>query len=204
MNRRQFLLLMAQLGAFANITPPSTFAESKEPEWPEMSWWYRSPASRYWEGIPLSNGRLAAMVYGGIEDELIPINEESLWSGSPYNPDNPEGRAALPEIRRLLLEGRYVEAQELCRNLIEHSALCSALPTPRRAADQVCDSRRGNKLSPSARYGFSAGSDRIYRGRRSLFSRGFGQLPGPGVSGAHHCRPAGNDHTFRPAREYSA
>lgn len=118
MNRRQFLLYMAQLGALINVGPLATAAGDKHEEWPAMSWWYRNPASQYWEGIPLSNGRLAAMVYGGIEDELIPINDESLWSGSPYDPNNPEGKAVVPDIRSLLLEGRYVEAQKLCDDLM--------------------------------------------------------------------------------------
>jgi alpha-L-fucosidase 2 len=118
MNRRDFLLSAAQLGAFVNMVPILASAEKNDSRWPDMSWWYRSPASKYWEGIPLSNGRLAAMVCGGIEDELIPINEESLWSGSPYDPNNPDGKAVLPDIRRLLFEGRYVEAQELCGKLM--------------------------------------------------------------------------------------
>ena len=78
MNRRDFLLSMAQLGAALNTAPILAPAEKNDSQWPDMSWWYRSPASRYWEGIPLSNGRLAAMVHGRIDDELIPINEESL------------------------------------------------------------------------------------------------------------------------------
>ncbi|WP_348269485.1 glycoside hydrolase family 95 protein [Edaphobacter paludis] len=118
MNRRQFLLYMAQIGALVNIGPLATAADEKHQKWPDMSWWYQTPASHYWEGIPLSNGRLAAMVYGGIEDELIPINDESLWSGSPYDPNNPEGKAALPDIRSLLFDGRYVEAQKLCDKLM--------------------------------------------------------------------------------------
>ena len=85
---------------------------------PEMKWWYREPAARYWEGLPLSNGWLAAMVYGRTRDEPIPLNDASLWSGSPYDPNNPEGKDALPEIRRLLLAGQYVEAQALCAKLL--------------------------------------------------------------------------------------
>ncbi len=85
---------------------------------PDMTWWYREPAARYWEGLPLSNGRLAAMVYGRVRDELIPLNDESLWSGAPYDPNNPEGTDALPEIRRLLLSGDYVKAQALCETLL--------------------------------------------------------------------------------------
>src|SRR5674476_1511408 len=83
-----------------------------------MTWWYREPAGRYWEGLPLSNGRLAAMVYGRLRDELIPINDETLWSGSPYDPNRPEGLTALPEIRHLLLGGKSLEAQELCKKLL--------------------------------------------------------------------------------------
>jgi alpha-L-fucosidase 2 len=84
----------------------------------DMTWWYREPAGRYWEGLPLSNGRLAAMVYGRLRDELIPINDETLWSGSPYDPNRPEGLTALPEIRHLLLGGKSLEAQELCNKLL--------------------------------------------------------------------------------------
>ncbi|MGP8245040.1 MAG: glycosyl hydrolase family 95 catalytic domain-containing protein [Bryobacteraceae bacterium] len=84
----------------------------------DAAWWYREPAGRYWEGLPLANGRLAAMVYGRVRDEVIPLNDETLWSGAPYDPNNPAGRAALPEIRKLLFAGRYREAQALCSKLL--------------------------------------------------------------------------------------
>jgi alpha-L-fucosidase 2 len=85
---------------------------------PDAMWWYREPAAGYWEGLPLANGRLAAMVYGRVRDELIPLNDDTLWSGSPYDPNNPAGRAALPEIRQLLFAGKYREAQALCTKLL--------------------------------------------------------------------------------------
>ncbi|MGD0775470.1 MAG: glycoside hydrolase family 95 protein [Candidatus Solibacter sp.] len=85
---------------------------------PGNFWWYRKPAAKYWEGSPLSNGRLAAMVLGRVRDETIPINDESLWSGSPYDPNNPEGPKILLQVRSLLLEGKFVEAQQLCRELM--------------------------------------------------------------------------------------
>jgi alpha-L-fucosidase 2 len=81
-------------------------------------WWYRTPAAKYWEGLPLANGRLAAMVLGRVRDESIPINDESLWTGSPYDPNNPDGPKILPEIRQLLLAGKFIEAQQLCENLL--------------------------------------------------------------------------------------
>ena len=145
------------------------------------------------------------MVYGGIEEELIPINEESLWSGSPYDPNNPEGRAALPEIRRLLFEGRYVEAQKKCEKTDEHSAVRSALPTPGRIADQVCgpgssvtNYRRELSMdSAMARIEYTAGGVRYSR-------EVFASYPDQVISGAHHRRPPGNDHALRPARQHSA
>jgi alpha-L-fucosidase 2 len=81
-------------------------------------WWFRTPAAKYWEAMPLSNGRLAAMVLGRVRDETIPINDESLWTGSPYDPNNPDGPKILPEIRQLLVSGKLVEAQQLCQKLM--------------------------------------------------------------------------------------
>jgi alpha-L-fucosidase 2 len=75
--------------------------------------WYDRPAAEWVHALPVGNGRLGGMVFGGVEVERIQLNEQSVWSGSPQDADNPAGREALPEIRRLLLAGRYVEAQEL-------------------------------------------------------------------------------------------
>ena len=75
--------------------------------------WYRQPASRWEEALPLGNGRLGCMVFGRVGQERLQLNEDTLWAGSPYVPDNPEARAALPEVRRLIADGRYKEATEL-------------------------------------------------------------------------------------------
>jgi alpha-L-fucosidase 2 len=75
--------------------------------------WYRRPASRWEEALPLGNGRLGAMVFGRVGQERLQLNEDTLWSGAPYTPDRPEAQAALPEVRRLIDEGRYKEATEL-------------------------------------------------------------------------------------------
>ena len=61
----------------------------------------------------MGNGRLGAMMFGGIDDERIVLNESSLWSGSPQDADRPDAYKVLPEIRRLLLEGRNPEAEAL-------------------------------------------------------------------------------------------
>ncbi|MGH9159096.1 MAG: glycoside hydrolase family 95 protein, partial [Vicinamibacteraceae bacterium] len=65
------------------------------------------------EALPIGNGRLGGMVFGGIVNERIQLNEDTLWAGGPYDPANPDARAALPEVRRLIFDGRYREAQEL-------------------------------------------------------------------------------------------
>lgn len=75
--------------------------------------WYRQPAKAWTQALPVGNGRLGAMVHGGIWSERIQLNEISLWSGGPEEPNNPESFAALGEIRRLLAEGKQKEADQL-------------------------------------------------------------------------------------------
>src|SRR6478735_9236294 len=75
--------------------------------------WYRQPATVWTEALPVGNGRLGAMVFGGTARERLQLNESSLWGGGPYDPVNPAARAALPEVRRLIAAGRYAEAQAL-------------------------------------------------------------------------------------------
>lgn len=73
--------------------------------------WRNSPA--WLRALPLGNGRLGAMIYGDMPVERLQLNEESLWSGAPQEADNPDALTHLPEIRKLLFERRYREAQEL-------------------------------------------------------------------------------------------
>ena len=75
--------------------------------------WYDAPASRFYEAAPLGNGRIGAMVFGGLDEDRIVLNESSVWSGSPQNADREGASAALPEIRRFLLEGKNPEAEAL-------------------------------------------------------------------------------------------
>ncbi|MCC5804748.1 MAG: glycoside hydrolase N-terminal domain-containing protein [Opitutales bacterium] len=75
--------------------------------------WFDEPAEYFFESSPLGNGRLGVMIFGGVEDERIVLNENGMWSGSPQNADRPGAAEALPEIRQLLLEGRNVEAEDL-------------------------------------------------------------------------------------------
>ncbi len=80
---------------------------------PERVVKFAGPAGHFTEAAPLGNGRMGAMVFGGVEEERIVLNEAGMWSGSPQEADRPEAAKALPEIRRLLLEGKNAEAEKL-------------------------------------------------------------------------------------------
>ena len=75
--------------------------------------WYRQPARQWVEALPVGNGRLGAMVYGDPCKEKIQLNENTVWAGQPNRNDNPDAREALPQVRKLIFEGKYKEAQDL-------------------------------------------------------------------------------------------
>lgn len=82
--------------------------------------WYNLPAGKLWEAaLPIGNGRLGAMVYGNPGNESIKLNESSVWSSGPNRNDNPNALKALPEIRKLIFEGKYQEASNLASQNIE-------------------------------------------------------------------------------------
>lgn len=77
--------------------------------------WYQKPAAEWNEAFPLGNGRLGMMVFGGISEDRIQLNEETFWSGwecTEY--DNPRTYEHLEEMRSLIFAGRYTEAQSMC------------------------------------------------------------------------------------------
>ena len=78
-----------------------------------LALWYRQPATRWTEASVIGNGRLGGMVWGGVKRERMDLNEDTLWSGEPYDNLNPNGLKSLPEIRRLLLAGKNLDAQRL-------------------------------------------------------------------------------------------
>ena len=75
--------------------------------------WYQRPAEIWEEALPLGNGRLGAMVFGGVADERLQLNEDSLWDGYPSDATNPNALEALPEVRRLIFEDKNIEAKRL-------------------------------------------------------------------------------------------
>jgi alpha-L-fucosidase 2 len=114
--------------------PPLTGSASAPTE--PFSLWYRQPAgyqqqtgnpqpggrrggrgggqnSSWLEALPVGNGRIGAMVFGGISQERLQLNDDTLWGGGPYDPVNTNGLAALPEVRRLVFDGQYGQAGNL-------------------------------------------------------------------------------------------
>ena len=75
--------------------------------------WYKQPATEWVEALPIGNGRLGAMVYGDPWKERLQLNENTVWAGQPNRNDNPDAKTALPEVRKLIFEGKYKEAQDL-------------------------------------------------------------------------------------------
>jgi len=77
--------------------------------------WFNRPAESWNDALPVGNGRLGAMVFGGIEKERIQLNEETVWTGKPRWDANPDALKNLPKVRKLLFEGKYSEAEKLAQ-----------------------------------------------------------------------------------------
>jgi alpha-L-fucosidase 2 len=78
---------------------------------------YAQPAGRWTEALPVGNGRLGAMIFGGVAKEQLQLNEATLWSGGPRDWNNPGAKAILPQVRAAIFAGDYVKAGELCKKM---------------------------------------------------------------------------------------
>ena len=93
-------------GSILNAVPTEAADDS-------LALWYDKPAQEWTDALPIGNGRLGAMVFGGPAIEQLQLNEDTLYGGAPYDPNNPQALAALPEARRLIFEGKYKEAHDV-------------------------------------------------------------------------------------------
>ena len=114
-NRRQVL----QGAAAATLLPLNSVAS--EPD--SLTLWYRQPAAQWTEALPLGNGRLGAMVFGGVTDDRIQINEGTLWGGSPHDYTNPSARIHLARLRDLIFSGSVAEAEALTGQMMGNPPL---------------------------------------------------------------------------------
>lgn len=107
-----FSLAAAAAGAQDQSEPPSL--------------WYTKPAATWTEALPLGNGRIGAMDFGGLEDERIQTNESSLWGGGPHRYADPQARAHLQEVRKLLFAGDVGKAEGVAKDMLGSPALLPA------------------------------------------------------------------------------
>jgi alpha-L-fucosidase 2 len=84
---------------------------------------YDKPAAKWTEALPVGNGRIGAMVFGGVGDERVQINESTLWGGVPHDYTNPDAAAHLDEIRRLIFAGKIEEAEKLSTSMMGNPKL---------------------------------------------------------------------------------
>ena len=82
-------------------------------KWQNMKLQYRQPAQKWTEALPVGNGRLGAMVFGGPEHEQLQFNEDTLWTGQPHEYQHDGAVKYLPTVRKLLFEGKQRQAEEL-------------------------------------------------------------------------------------------
>jgi len=104
---------------FLSLPICSLFAQNQVAINPSKNIWATTPAKRFYESSPLGNGRLGAMLFGGTKTDRIVLNESTMWSGSPMDGDNENAHTFLPEIQKLLLEGKNGAAQSILqRNFV--------------------------------------------------------------------------------------
>ena len=88
---------------------------------------YNAPAVEWEEALPIGNGRMGAMIYGGAAGEHLQLNEESIWYGGKMDRDNPDTLINLPRIRELLLGGRISEDAPRARIHTRRSGTCTLI-----------------------------------------------------------------------------
>ena len=146
----------------------------------EFNLTYDKPATKWTEALPVGNGRIGAMVFGGTEDERLQINESTLWGGNPHNYANPSAYTHLEEIRQLIFAGKVEEAEKLSESvmgqpklLMPYQPFCDLrLHFPGHGA-QATEYRRELHLEEAiAEVAYKAGSVRF---RREVFV----SYPGP-------------------------
>lgn len=89
------------------------FSSCSQEKESDLTLWYDQPASKWTEALPVGNGRLGAMVFGGVEKEHIQFNEETLWTGAPNDYSHPGAFLYLGTIRQLLFDGKQKQAEDL-------------------------------------------------------------------------------------------
>jgi alpha-L-fucosidase 2 len=91
-------------------------AQAQPPARQPLTLWYKQPANQWVEALPIGNGRLGGMVFGGILEDHIQFNEATLWTGEPREYQREGAAQYLPQIRQLLVDGKQAEAEKLAQD----------------------------------------------------------------------------------------
>ncbi|XP_057951484.1 alpha-L-fucosidase 2-like [Malania oleifera] len=83
---------------------------------------FSAPANHWTDAVPIGNGRLGAMVWGGVASEILQLNDDTLWTGTPGNYTDPDAPKALPEVRKLVDNGQYADATAAAAKLLGNRA----------------------------------------------------------------------------------
>ena len=98
------------------VLPPGLTRAVKALSGHRTELWFSKPADRWMEALPIGNGRIGGMVFGGTSTERIALTESTLWSGAPSDKDiDPTAFENLGRIRDLMFAGKYVEGGQLCK-----------------------------------------------------------------------------------------
>jgi alpha-L-fucosidase 2 len=110
--RREFIATAGLAAAFPGLARAQMLTTEREGR-KDLSLWYDQPAGPWVEALPVGNARLGAMVFGRPAQERLQFNIDTLYGGGPYVQDNPKFREALPQVRTLIEQERWKEANEL-------------------------------------------------------------------------------------------
>ncbi len=106
----KYLLLIAVMVLSVVMAVPASAQTERQRD---MVLWYRQPAVEWLDAMPIGNGMMAAMVFGGTGHERIALNESSFWSGRPHDYGDPNAISYFPQIRDLVFAGRFQEAEKM-------------------------------------------------------------------------------------------
>ena len=124
-SRRRFLVTASSVAGSMPLTGRIGWSEPEKAATGDLRLWYTAPASEWVEALPIGNGRLGAMIYGGSvttpadpAKETLQLNEDTLWSGMPVDGNNLQARQYLPTVRQAVLEEKdYHKADQLCTKM---------------------------------------------------------------------------------------
>ena len=128
LTRRRFIQVMGVLGTVPRKAqgglsqdepmPTVTVPHVSEGGQSSLLLWYSSAANTWVEALPIGNGSLGAMIFGGVGRERFQLNDDTLWSGGPRDWDNPKAKDVLTDIRKAIFAGEYVEADALAKKMM--------------------------------------------------------------------------------------